>query len=243
MKKLAVLILGVFLITSTINAQSWGGKRIKGNGNMTTKERKTSEYDEIDVAGFFNVELVSGAEGNITIEAEENLIDYIVTEVNGDRLVIKTKNGYSIRTSMNRSILVIVPFKDISKVSLSGSGDVVTKNRIKADTFRTNLSGSGDVDLEIDANRVTANVSGSGDMKLNGNTSDFNCNVTGSGDIHAYELKAKDVTASVTGSGDVKAYCDGVLKANIVGSGDVTYQGNPTKEISKVVGSGDVNKG
>ncbi len=241
MKKLAILIL-VISLTTSINAQ-WGGKKIKGNGNITTEERKTQDYDEISVAGFFDVELISGAEGNISVEAEENLIDYIVTEVKGDRLVIKTKNGYSLKTSMNKSILITVPFKDIDKVSLSGSGDVITKDKISSSNFSTNLSGSGDVNLDIDANSVTANVSGSGDIRLYGNASSFHCNVTGSGDIHAYELKAEDVDASVTGSGDVRVYCDGILKANIVGSGDVKYQGNPTKEISKVVGSGDVSKG
>lgn len=241
MKKLAVLILGL-LLTTSINAQ-WGGKRVKGNGHTVTKERKTADYDEINVAGFFNVELVSGNEGNISVKAEENLLEYIITEVKGNQLVIKTKNGYSINTSRGNQIVITVPFEDIDEVTLSGSGDINSKNIIKATNFETSVSGSGDVNLEIDATSIEATVTGSGDLRLNGKTNDFQCHVTGSGDIHAYELKSEDVDASVTGSGDIKLYCSGVLKANIVGSGDIKYQGSPTKELSKTVGSGDISKG
>lgn len=76
-----------------------------------------------------------------------------------------------------------------------------------------------------------------------GEATELKCNVAGSGDIHAFELKTKNVEASVAGSGDIKIYCDGVLTAKVTGSGDIKYNGNPTSEESKIVGSGSVSKG
>ena len=245
MKKTTVLILSFLVAITTVNAQWWGGNKVKGNGNVVTDERKTSEYDQIDVAGSLDVELFSGSEGNITVKAEENLLEYIITEVKGNRLVIKIKDGYSLSLSSRNSILITVPFKDIDQVSLAGSGDVYTRtnNIIKASSLKASLAGSGDVKLEVEAGEVKASVSGSGDVSLTGATKELTCSVAGSGDIHAFELKAKDVEASVTGSGDIKVYCDGVLIAKVTGSGDIKYKGNPTKEESKTVGSGSVGKG
>lgn len=245
MKKTTVLILGFLLIGPSINAQWWGGNKIKGNGNMVTDERKTSGYDQVDVDGSLEVELFSGSEGNITVKAEENLQEYIITEVKGSRLVIKVKDNHSLNPSIRNSILITVPFKDIEQVSLSGSGNMYTRpnNIIKSSSLKASLSGSGDVKLEVEAEKVKSQLSGSGDISLIGEATDLKCSVTGSGDLHAFDLKAENVDASVTGSGDIKIYCDGILKAKITGSGDVKYKGNPTKEESKTVGSGSVSKG
>ena len=65
MKKLITLGLVLGIVAAT-NAQ-WG-KKIKGNGNIATVERSTEEYDAIAVAGWFDVILVDGQEGKLSIE-------------------------------------------------------------------------------------------------------------------------------------------------------------------------------
>lgn len=118
MKKTTVLILGFLLAITTVNAQWWGGNKVKGNRNVVTDERKTPDYDQVDVAGALDVELFSGSEGNITIKAEENLLEYIITEVKENRLVIKIKDGYSLSPSTHNSILITVPLKILNKYHL-----------------------------------------------------------------------------------------------------------------------------
>ena len=88
MKK-SVLLMATLLLATVSHAQ-WWGKKVKGNGNMTTETRTTGDYDRISCAGSFDYILVAGEEGKIKIEGEENLLEYIVTEVKGDKLVIKT---------------------------------------------------------------------------------------------------------------------------------------------------------
>lgn len=232
----------LFLTTTSVNAQWWGGKKIKGNGNMVTKERNTGDYDGVSVAGSFDVELVSGREGAISIKAEENLIEYIETEVKNDILKIKIEKGYSLRPSGGRKIMITVPFQDISQVSLAGSGDVVSKSSIRADKFKASVAGSGDMALEVNAGAVEGKIAGSGDLKLTGTAREFECRIAGSGDIDAYNLKAGDVDASIAGSGDIRVHCDGKLKARISGSGGIRYKGNPEKEDTKISGSGRVSK-
>ncbi|MFK7812562.1 MAG: head GIN domain-containing protein [Maribacter sp.] len=241
MRKLLSLSL-VLLLTASCSAQ-WG-KKVKGNGNMTTVERSVGEYDAIGLAGWFDVDLVSGKEGEITLEGESNLLEHIITEVKNGKLNIKVEKGYNLKpSSWDDGIRITVPVQSIDAVALSGSGDIVGKTTIKTDDFRTAMSGSGDITLDVEANTIDAAMSGSGDITLNGSTRDFEATISGSGDIKAYNLEAENVDATVSGSADIKVTATKMLKARVSGSGDISYRGNPEKVDTKASGSGDISKG
>lgn len=238
--KRSILLALTLLIFSFSQAQSWGSKKIKGNGDVTTITRTTSDYSDIKCSGSMDFILIKGTEGKLTIEGESNLLEYIITEVGGGVLKIKTENNISLRPSYNKTITITIPFEDIEYVSLSGSGDVVNKDKIVASNFTTKVSGSGDVVLDVDANEINASVTGSGDLTLRGKTTQLKTSVTGSGDFHGYKLDAIDVDTKVTGSGDIEIICNGNLKARVTGSGDIEYKGAPKTEDSKVMGSGSI---
>ncbi len=241
MKKIITLSL-VFLLTMSCSAQ-WG-KKIKGNGNMVTIDRSVGDYDAIALSGWFDLDLVDGQEGKITLEGESNLLEYIRTEVKDGKLVIKVKKGINLKpSSWNEGIRITVPVESVSSIALSGSGDIVGKTTIKADNFKTAMSGSGDITLTVEANNVKASMSGSGDITLIGKADNFDVNISGSGDIKAYELEADNVDATVSGSADIKVTAHKMLKARVSGSGDIQYRGNPTKVDTKTSGSGDISKG
>lgn len=236
-----ILVASVFLISITsAQAQWWGSKKVKGNGDMVTKTRTTDSYDEIKLVGSLDVELVAGKEGRIKVAAESNLQEYIVTEVKGNTLKISTKEGVNIQPSMNKSIKITVPFEDIEEVSITGSGDIWNTDIIKGDRFKASVTGSGDLILHLNVKDVEGSVTGSGDIKLKGKSQNFRCRVTGSGDFMAYDLESENVEAVVSGSGDIQVYASKFLKATVSGSGDITYKGKPAKQDFNTSGSGDV---
>ena len=242
MKKL--ILLGVSLLISFSASAQWG-KRIKGNGNMVTEERNVGDYDGVSVAGWFDVELVSGNEGTLTLKGEENLLEHLETEVRNGTLRIKTESGYNLQPSSwkSKSILVIVPVEDIRSVVLSGSGDIVGKTRLQATDFEVVMSGSGDITLEVDSDAVETVLSGSGDITLSGSAGTLGVRVSGTGDVHAFDMEARDVDAVLSGSADIEVTATESIKARVSGSGDITYKGNPEKIDSKASGSGDISKG
>lgn len=238
MKKLVTLSLALF----TIATYAQWGKKIKGNGNVVSIERSVGEYDEVSSAGWFDVELVGGIEGKLTLKGEENLLEYIKTEVKNGELVIKTEKGVNLQPSSWKSgIKITVPVEEIQAVRLSGSGDVVSKTTLKSDEFKASIAGSGDVDLNIEAENLKASISGSGDMELVGKATNLEVSVSGSGDIKAYDLVADNVEAQVSGSADLKITANKMIKARVSGSGDITYKGNPEKIDTKSSGSGDIS--
>ena len=216
-------------------------KRVKGNGNVTKITRSTSDYDAIRCAGAFDCMLVAGSEGNITIEGEENLLQYIVTQVKGDELIVTQLNGISLRTSSNKTIKVTIPFQDINQVSLAGSGDLRNRDCITASKLDVSLAGSGDIVLDIKTDAVEGRILGSGHLTLKGGTENLDAKISGSGDFHAFGLESNNTVVSVLGSGDALLVSNVSIKARVSGSGDIKYKGNPNKTYFRVVGSGSIS--
>lgn len=239
MKKSFLILAASLLAITTINAQSWNKERVKGNGEMVTKNRSTGSYEGVQLVGSMDVVLVAGSEGNLQVEAESNLQEYIVTEVKNGTLKISTKENVNLRPT--KDIKITVPIESIDHVSLTGSGDIWSTDVIKGKEFKVSVTGSGDMKLNLDVQDLEGKITGSGDISLEGKAKDFDCKITGSGDFKAYELKAENVEARVSGSGDVQVYASKSLDATVAGSGDITYKGNPEKQDFKTSGSGSVS--
>ena len=77
-------------------------------------------------------------------------------------------------------------------------------------------------------------------MTIKGKTNNLNARVVGSGDFHGFSLEANNTVVSVTGSGDAEVVSNEIIKARVTGSGDIEYRGNPSKEDTKVSGSGSI---
>ena len=240
MKKLSLLVVcGAFLIGFMANAQS---EKINGNGKVVTETRSTAGYDAIKIAGSFDVDLVAGKEGKIIVKGEENILSAIIVEVEENTLKIYTKKNTNIRSSIGKKVEVTIPFEKISELTLSGSGNIKSKDIIKNDSFLAKLSGSGNFSLAVDSNSFELNLSGSGNVNLKGNADNFTTKLSGSGDIDASALKSKNVVVNVSGSGNSKVNCNESLTARVSGSGDIKYTGNPEKRDVKVSGSGNISK-
>ena len=211
---------------------------------QNAEERQVGEYDAIYVSGWYEVLLVEGKEGKITLEGKASILENITTEVENGKLRVEWDKSAS--TSLFRSmskIKIIIPVEDINEVQLSGSGSVVRETKLRSENLKAKLSGSGTLDLQVETSSITSGISGSGNVILSGQTKEFEAHVSGSGDIKAYALTAEDVTASISGSAKVKVHANNSVTARISGSGNVRYMGSATKIDSKVSGSGSVSKG
>ena len=236
MKKIIGFVLLVFISLNT-NAQFFN-KKIRGNGTIKTETRKISNFSVLSVAGPFDVELFKSDSNEITIKGDENVLEYIVTEVVHDKLKIYFEEGYNVRT--NKTIKITVPFTTIEGVALAGSGDIFCDDVINTNEMKTSIAGSGDITLAISASNLKSSIAGSGNINVKGDVEKIDCSIAGSGDVNANQLNAKIAKISIAGSGDVKINVSEEIHVSSVGSGDVYYSGNPKIVKSSSMGSGDV---
>lgn len=233
------LALTLALFGVSESSAQWGNQKVVGNGDITTKTVSTESYDKIKAVGSLDVHLERGTEGKITIKTDSNLMEYVIVEVDNNVLTVRIKKNMYLKTK--KGVHITIPFEGISAVSLVGSGDIDTKDRIKSDTFEVVVTGSGDVILDIESNVLDAKVTGSGDMTLTGSVKNLEVKVSGSGDFKGGSLKTENTQAYVSGSGDAEVSAINSLKARVNGSGSIKYSGNPTKSDTKVSGSGTIS--
>ena len=238
MKILIHYLLVIALTLLSYNTSFAQFKKVKGNGNITTKTHTTSDYYKVAIVGSMDVILEKGTEGTIRVTTDENIHEYVTIASNKGVLKIKIKNYVIINTK--KSIHITIPFTSLDNVSLAGSGSVLTNDQIKSDQIEAEISGSGEMNLDIDVNRVNAKVNGSASLKIIGTATDLEIKVIGSGDFDGGSLISQNVEANVTGSGEALVVAKSSIKARVYGSGDIKYLGNPSTIDNKVLGSGDI---
>lgn len=232
-----------FLIVMTITSMScrWMKyKRIQGNGNILTQERQVSRAERIKLQGSYDVEITQGPLTSVKVEADENILPYILTSNEGGSLVIKSKGNVNLVATRSLKIFITTP--RLEEVHLAGSGNVTGKSKFtEGNKLNLSISGSGDMRMELNTPELTATISGSGSMTLQGETKNENIRISGVGDYNADALKAENAKVRIAGTGDVKVYADMTLDVNIAGGGSVFYKGNATVK-QHVSGVGEVKK-
>lgn len=208
---------------------------VKGSGEVIAEERQLAEFKTIKLKGVGRVVLTQGQPHTIMIETDDNIMSLIETEIQNDQLIISQGN-YNLRpTKLDFNITVA----QLKGIAISGAGDVIGKSRLVSDDFAAKISGSGDMDLELDVANLETDISGSGSMTLSGQTDRHDAKITGSGKIDAFGMHTQNVSLKVSGSGNCKVNATETLHARISGSGDVIYTGHP-RITSKISGSGSL---
>jgi hypothetical protein len=214
--------------------------------NRDTKTITVNSYDEINIVGFMDVDLVAGKEGSITIASPSNILPFIKVESQNNTLQIYYDPwrfaGFNFQFGNNNRTLVTVPFESLNRIKLTGSGKVVSNNPIVSDSLIADLNGSGDMTLNTIVSKLVTSTTGSGDMKLQGTADNFSTQVFGSGSVKASDLETQSATVDISGSGDVQLWATQNLIASVFGSGNVFFKGNPVAKEIKVSGSGQIKK-
>jgi len=215
---------------------------IIGSGNVISETREVPYFNSLELRSISNVYISQGEKQSITIQAEDNILETINTEVKNNKLII-SKEGY--RFAIIRAhapINIYITTKDITELEVSGSGNIISNSIIVTDNLELEISGSGNITINASTNNLETSISGSGKIDLSGIANNHNLKISGSGNINSFNLLTKSTSALISGSGNAKINVLEELDAKISGSGNIQYQGNPEVETS-ISGSGTVKKG
>lgn len=227
------------LLFFAISACRFSGKKIEGNGNIISEKRSAANISKIKLEGGINVIIDNGLAA-ARVEADENIIPYIVTETEGDWLKIKVKNNVTLHSTKPMTVYVSIPA--VEEIKVTGSGSVSANGKFSSNNKMSfDVSGSGNITMEVNAPEVNADIAGSGVLNISGQARTVNVSIAGSGGYEGTNLKAENADINIAGSGDAAVFADVVLKASIAGSGNIKYKGNATVD-KHISGSGEVIK-
>lgn len=211
---------------------------VQGSGKMASEARVLEPVTQVELAGFGDLTVQFGDKDEITIEAEDNILPLITTNVSGGRLVIGTKPGVSI--GMTQSVRYTLVLRKLDTVTLTGSGNIRVQGVLDSRDVTVKIPGSGDVTLEeVRSKDLLAEIQGSGSIDMRGETQSLRVKISGSGDFSGADLKSASARAEILGSGNIQLWATDNLDVFISGSGDVEYFGRPVV-TQRTPGSGEI---
>jgi hypothetical protein len=211
---------------------------IEGNGKVMSEERILRSFSKIELQCDANVILRQGKGQEVFVDAQENILDELITDSRNGVLYIQTDK--CIRRYEQIIIYITLPF--IESLKISGSGSIMNDGAIQTDEIELSIPGSGEININsLNAQFISSRISGSGRIYLYGDeiVKQHNISISGSGSMKANSLSTESVDIDITGSGSIWIKATKVLNADIMGSGSVYYKGNPTI-TSKITGSGQI---
>ncbi len=210
-KSMLPLILAALFLCGCTGAL----RSVQGSGVRATETRDVAAFRSIDLRGFEHARVTIGDKTEVVVEADDNILPLIRTEVDHDTLRVFSKESYSSQLGVKLNITTPA----LQAVSLAGSGDMQV--------------------LQLQEKNFTVNITGSGNAKAEGSAENVQAITSGSGNVDLSAVAAKKGSVVITGSGSVKVNVADALSARITGSGDIRYKGNPRIE-QQIIGSGRV---
>jgi hypothetical protein len=243
MMKKSIFILGVLLlfISPSISAQ------INNYDVMNIVD-----YHSISVNSAYTVYVKQSNKEEVRVEATKDVYD--ITEITVKEGVLHidiekddSKTSKSIWQKIDDiklmpTLNVYVSIKDVQKLSVNGSGKLITENSIAADYLDLLVAGTGSMEVDVKTKNIDAKLAGPGKLAIKGYTNNLVVENSGAGSIEAFNFEAQNANASLYGLGSVKINVSDKLDAKIYGSGDMLVRGATKEIIKKEYGSGKVER-
>lgn len=205
----------------------------RGSGNVVTETRDVAGFDHLSLAGIGDVILTQGDEESLEIEAEDNIIPNIKTEVRDGTLYITYERKSMLPT---KPVKFNLTMKDVRSLESRGVSSL-RSDKITTDQLDVTISGTGSVTiLSLTAEKVNTNISGAGNFEAEGQVSDQRVILSGAGNYNGEDLQSKNGDVTISGLGQISIWATDALNVTISGTGGVEYYGDPkiTKNVSGI---------
>lgn len=196
---------------------------VYGNGSVVTEDRHADSFNRLKVSCGLDVFITQGEKESIKVIADENLLEYIKTEIFDNTLKIYT--DANIRHAKSKEVHLV--YKQLREIDISSAGDVEGTNRMKADDLDLDLSSAGDLVLDVEATSINCNISSAGDARLSGTVDELDADLSSAGDLNAWDLVARKARVNASSAGNARICATEEVDLNASSAGDIYYTGDP----------------
>ena len=221
--KLAIIFLITVVCTSCV-VEAFNG--IKGDRNVVTENRKiTEDFTAIRTSTGLDVNITQENQNAVIVEADENLQNLIVTEVeNGVLKIYSEKNIWSAKSKK-----VHVSIKTLNSLKASSGSDVRTVKKIQSEEISIGASSGASVRMTVVANSIATNTSSGATIRVSGSADNHAAKASSGSSIKAYDLMSKNVIVKVSSGANIDIHASEKIEARASSGGDIDYKGAPKK--------------
>ncbi len=234
MKTLTKITAILVILFTTTSCFIDGMTGIRGNGNIVSEDRNiNSDFDAIKVQQGINLFLTQGNSTELNVEADDNIMDLLITEVKNNELKIYfEKNVYRAKARN-----VYLTTSTISKIRTSSGASVKSENTLQVNTLDLDSSSGSSIKVYVSADKVISSTSSGADIDIYGKTNTFSASASSGSSIDADKLESVDAYAKASSGANIDVNVSGKLTAKASSGGDIDYEGDPIN-VDKDTSSG-----
>lgn len=245
-----VALVFSILACNAVLGSSFGGESVSGSGVIAEESRDLRDISGVQLAMQGTLHITVGSNESLRIEAEDNLLEYIQTNVSAGKLVIETRQGINLRNTRPINYYLVV--ERLNTAVISSSGDIVIGD-LQSDSFTATINSSGNLSIgNLDCSSLHIEISSSGNLSISkligdsisirisssgnleimaGQVQSQNITISSSGEYRARNLSSVDVEVTITSSGTATIRVSDLLTGRLSSSGDIYYIGNPNVNV------------
>ena len=225
-----VLLFSFIILVFASGCREIAGRRIRGNGHITSQTRSVSGFRNVEVSGAIDVYVKQDSATSVKVEADDNILEYVQVHTNGSTLEIYTESGFNLRPSNKIKVFLTNPGFD--GLDISGACTITSENELtSSERINLNLSGASEGRLAINAPSVIIEVSGASTAELKGRTKDLDVSAHGASRVRGYDLMTENSDVNISGASHAELYASVSLDGEASGASSVYYMGNASNNI------------
>lgn len=212
-------------------------------GNEISKTRNVKNFNAIKVSSGIDLFITMGNRETLKIEADEEDLEDITTEVKNGTLHIymKRRNNW-FDWGFNQTVRVFVTVKNLEEIDASSGSDVESENTLKGDRLDVEASSGSDVKLDVYYKTLTLDTSSGSDARISGKVKTFIAEASSGSDIKARELETVISKLKASSGSDINVTVTDEIYAKASSGSDINYYGNPQIRDTDSSSGGDVHQ-
>lgn len=191
---------------------------------QTREKRSVRNFNALSVSSAFEIEISVGSEESLEIEAEDDYLDDIITDVRGGTLLIGLEDSRSTRR-MRNSPKAYLTVKSLERINVSGAVQLKTLDILRGRKLDLELSGASVVNVEMDVENMYLEASGACVINVEGEAKSQIVKTSGATVYRAYDLESVTAEIRVSGAGSANVYVTEQLEVRASGASSVRYRG------------------
>lgn len=238
------LLISISLVTASCSLirDSGLGGGVPGSGNVQTETRDTGAFEAVSIEyPGAEITIQQSDKETVKIEADDNLLPQLSTEVVSGRLTIKNmETDWKSTVKPSQPVKIDITVRGLNEIELSAPVGDLELDELQADTLKLVLSGGAQIRINgIQVNLLDTDLSGAGSIQASGTAEEIKLILSGLGSFNATDLESNTATIELSGMGDATVRVEQELAATITGAGSIKYFGNPHVE-QNITGAGSI---
>jgi hypothetical protein len=234
--RLAILVLCAGISAGVLSSCRF--TCVHGSGKEASETRNVGRFSRIEISGGYKIVLKQDSSYSLKITADDNLLKYIKTDIEGSGLRIHSRKNMC----NSGQIIVNIGVGNLDEIDASGGVEVEGDGKINTKDIMFKMAGATKVKMNLNAAHVTTRGSGSTELYLTGQAASHDIDLTGAGTVKALDFVVSTCNIQTSGVGHCEVNVLNTLNVHSTGASSVKYRGNPSNITNNKLGASSLEK-